>query len=212
MTPIKTLASVGIALSAFVGSVYAADCTTFGSSVDAGTSSTADVTYNGIESNACVISGDNPQQGAGGNTSGFTSTFGSGWDLLAKVDSSGQINGGNPIVYDGITFTSTISGIPGTGGTWTLSSDQGVTLDLVFAMHASNNSGAFLFDDLSLVSGGSGSWEINWLNNGGNVPNYSNLTLFVRDVVVTPVPEPETYALMLAGLAAVGFIARRRKV
>jgi hypothetical protein len=30
-------------------------------------------------------------------------------------------------------------------------------------------------------------------------------------VNVTPVPEPETYALMLAGLAAVGFVARRRR-
>ena len=28
---------------------------------------------------------------------------------------------------------------------------------------------------------------------------------------VTPVPEPETYALMLAGLGVVGFMARRRK-
>jgi len=28
---------------------------------------------------------------------------------------------------------------------------------------------------------------------------------------VTPIPKPETYALMLAGLGAMGFIARRRK-
>jgi hypothetical protein len=29
---------------------------------------------------------------------------------------------------------------------------------------------------------------------------------------VTPVPEPETYAMLLAGLGVMGFIARRRKV
>ena len=29
--------------------------------------------------------------------------------------------------------------------------------------------------------------------------------------VTTPIPEPETYALMLAGLGAMGFVARRRK-
>jgi len=35
---------------------------------------------------------------------------------------------------------------------------------------------------------------------------------FVVGLTVTAVPEPESYALMLAWLAAVGFIARRRKV
>ena len=29
--------------------------------------------------------------------------------------------------------------------------------------------------------------------------------------VATPVPEPETYAMLLAGLGIVGFVARRRR-
>lgn len=36
-------------------------------------------------------------------------------------------------------------------------------------------------------------------------------TQYVATVSATPVPEPETYALMLGGLALVGSIARRRK-
>jgi hypothetical protein len=36
-------------------------------------------------------------------------------------------------------------------------------------------------------------------------------SFLIYNLGVTPVPEPETYALMLAGLGAVGFMARRRR-
>ena len=39
----------------------------------------------------------------------------------------------------------------------------------------------------------------------------SNHYIGLDNVSVTAVPEPETYAMMLAGLAAIGSIARRRK-
>lgn len=43
----------------------------------------------------------------------------------------------------------------------------------------------------------------------GKVAGWGNITSNIS-VVATPVPEPSTYALMIAGLAGVGMIARRR--
>jgi hypothetical protein len=51
------------------------------------------------------------------------------------------------------------------------------------------------FDTLGIVKG-----------NGSAGPGLSHLALFTQ-----PVPEPESYALMLAGLAVVGTIVRRRR-
>lgn len=46
-------------------------------------------------------------------------------------------------------------------------------------------------------------------NDGARVDaDYDDMVVGLR---VTPVPEPETYALMLAGIGAVGFMRRRRK-
>ncbi len=50
-------------------------------------------------------------------------------------------------------------------------------------------------------------------NNGSSVGTYSGsfrVTPQALPVVTTPVPEPETYALFMAGLLAVGYVARRR--
>ena len=198
-----SLCSVGLAAALFSGSTLAAACT--GASI--GTATTNDVTFAGLASDGCVISGVNPQQGATGNTSGFDGTFGTGWSLLGKVAGSGSNSLG------GVNFTWSFTQATATTGTWSLTADKNVTLDLVFAMHASDHSGAFLFDDQPMVASAvtPGTWSINWLNNGSQVPSYSNLTLFARDVVTTPVPEPETYALVLAGLGAIGFVAKRRR-
>jgi hypothetical protein len=202
-----------LAALAASGTAQAASCGANGVALSVvGTSATSDVTHNGADSDACVVSAVNPSQGPYGNTAGFDGygTFGTGWSLLVKHDVNGNYAGGS-LLSNGVTFTSTITGMPGTSGSWTLSSSQNVTLDLVFAMHGSNRSGAFLFNAEAVPGSGGNSWEINWLNKGGNVPDYSNLALFVRDVQVTAVPEPESYALMLAGLGMVGVVVRRRR-
>lgn len=211
----KTLSATCLALAALAGSgaVQAAACGANGVSLSTvGTATTSDVTHNGAASDACVISTANPSMGANGNTSGFDNygAFGTGWNLLVKHDVNGAYAGGS-LFSNGVTFTSTITGMPGNSGTWTLSSSQNVTLDLVFALHGANRSGSFLFEAEAVPGSGGNTWEINWLNNGGNVPNYSNMVLFVRNVQVAAIPEPESYALMLAGLGVIGSIVRRRR-
>jgi len=195
----STVAAIG--LSAVAAPAFAAACT--GSNV--GGADTTDVTFAGFASDACVVSGVNPQAGPDGDTSGFTGTFGSGWSMLGKVTSS---DGSNSL--GGVNFTWSFLQTTGTTGTWSLAASQSVMADFVFAMHASNNSGAFLFDDQAVYATTPGTWKIEWINNGQQVPDFSNLTLFARDIT-TPVPEPETYALFLAGLGAMGFVAKRRR-
>lgn len=60
--------------------------------------------------------------------------------------------------------------------------------------------------------GGTGTWN-DWLTNKSTF-DYDNPSTGIYGLVevnMAPVPEPETYAMLLAGLGLLGFTARRRK-
>jgi hypothetical protein len=89
----------------------------------------------------------------------------------------------------------------------------GVALYLLNNPGPQNSGGANPNDasfSTTLTNVAAGSYTVTFATNGGLLES-----LKVDDVVITtvaaPVPEPETYALMLGGTALIGWVARRRK-
>jgi len=68
----------------------------------------------------------------------------------------------------------------------------------------------FLIEDQSWFSDGANFFQVTIDNQG---PTTGNPTSFVLSgsVFATPVPEPSTFAMLLAGLGLVGFMTRRRR-
>ena len=69
--------------------------------------------------------------------------------------------------------------------------------------------------NLALASGGA-AWDLNVLRAGGLGATSFTAAFIdgkVQEIIVQPpaIPEPETYALMLGGLAVVGWVAKRRR-
>lgn len=178
-----------------------------------GSASATDVVLHGDAADAFAYqAGWNPNAGPNGDTSGFGTAFdafGSGsWSLLDKYSGGSGLNAPGDLSF-------TFAQITGTNGIWSVTntSSTGLVLDLAFAVHAGAQAGAWLFDGQTVQAGQTlaGTWDINWTvgQGQGNNPNFSNLTLFAREV--SPVPEPATYGMLLAGMAVVGMVARRRK-
>jgi hypothetical protein len=201
MKALATKLTAALAALLFAASAYA----------DIGSASVNDVTLDGRPADAFAFAaGWNPHAGPNGDTSGFGSTFdafGTGaWELLDRYDHQDGFDNTGLLTF---TFNETT----GTMGEWSVtntSTTMIVTLDLVFAIQAGGDGGAWLFDNETILPGQTldGTWQIMWENGGGNHPDFSNLTLFGRDMVLTPVPEPATYGMLLLGLGA---LALRRR-
>lgn len=93
---------------------------------------------------------------------------------------------GSPLLTNPGTFTTAVSGQTIIGVHW-----------------GGQGGGQTAFYNVTIGQGFTG-FTFNTANPGG----LSNLALYST---TAPVPEPESYALMLAGLSVIGFVARRRR-
>ena len=117
-------------------------------------------------------------------------------DVLAFISSDFGLNG--------LTTIFDVSAGAGGSGTFDLTAIDGA---FVLALKAGNAFSLYAFSDGDMID-----WDtlgVGFINNGGQLQFGQDLSH--ATVYTTAIPEPETYALMVAGLAFVGWASRRRQ-
>ena len=130
-------------------------------------------------------------------------------------------NGGSYVDLDGTTsssglFSNNVNLVGGT--TYTLSFDLAgsqrgsaetvnVTFGSTAASYSLNSNDPFSTLSLNFTPGSSGSYSFSYQNEGGD-----NVGALLDNVSASAVPEPEIYAMLLAGLGLMGSMTRRRRL
>lgn len=158
----------------------------------------------------------------------------SGLQLTASNNSSVQIfdidgslfNSRNNTTFSGFSAGQTIilnisgSGLTFNGGTGTDFASYGFNVVYNFYEATTLNTGSgatgTILAPLADITGGFSAINGNVIANSWNTNTQVNVSgMFkpteIAGLVVTPVPEPETYGMLLMGLGIVGMLARRRK-
>ena len=182
-----------------------------------------DVTFRTYASDDCTPNLGNQVNltGAGGalsvNSPVLFPGFGGNWGAELKDDIS--VAGSASINYLGFTWT--LAANAGTAGDWLLKLENPlntalpISLDLMVLLKGATSSNAYLFDNevFSVVGNNPGTFSIKFLNNGGNIPTLSHMTVFMRpgtfDDTIPTIPEPGTLALLGLGVMGMGIRWRR---
>jgi hypothetical protein len=117
---------------------------------------------------------------------------------------------GAPFVYDGSSFTLRVSFTAPPG---TTPSSQLFTSTLIGTVNSTDNGGLSIDFNNTPVNFTFAAGAFTLRVDDVSLTPHAELTPVSSTgfITVTAIPEPETYALFLAGLGAVGFMARRRK-
>lgn len=152
------------------------------------TCSFSDVRADGVNANDCRGAfpgnevGEGADPGRGATTDYINATWGPGYSWYGELPGSNNALDGQ-ITLPMVLTTAFVVSVKG--------GDE-------FALYQFANSNGTTTLDFSTAA---------LKNPGGQQPGWSHSGLWI-----TPVPEPETYALLLAGLGVVGLMARRRRL
>lgn len=217
----RCIAYTTAALAAFAASPVFAATYCGASLTNASGLSKDDMTFNALAAADCYgVGAGNDSAAAINGLTEWQDSAGQ-WTLLAS--SQVEVNGG--IGYgslSGLDFT--LAATSGTSGSWTLTAVDSngaayanlpAVMDFVGVLKAGTGFAAYFFDDVTVgADDNEGTWEIAFTNRRGIVPDLGHLNLYTRIDAsggIPPIPEAQTYAMMLAGLGLVAFVARRRR-